>query len=95
MEKRQPLFFETLFDPFAVLKVCRLLQEIPNGEFLELLVKGEEIPCDLQKILAPEQYQITVGKSILQAGHTSVVIEKRKLSGADVIRKSHTGGCCR
>jgi hypothetical protein len=79
MEKRQPLFFETLFNPFAILTVCQLLREMGGGKSLELLVKGEKIPDELRKILTPEHYQITVMKSAIQPDHMNVVIEKRKM----------------
>ncbi len=94
MEKRQPLFFETLLDPFAVLTVCQILREIPGGESLELLVKGEKIPDELIKILTPEQYHITVMESVIQPHHINVVIEKRKLPCTGDLPTSQIGGCC-
>ncbi|MFH0783744.1 MAG: hypothetical protein V2B20_17560 [Pseudomonadota bacterium] len=95
MEKRQPLFFETLLDPFVVLTVCQILREMPGGESLELLVKGEKIPDELSKILTPEHYQITVMKSAIPPNHINVVIEKRKLPFTEGLPTSHVGRCCR
>lgn len=94
MEKHQPLYIETLLDPFTVLKVCQLLREIRVGQSLEILVKGEKIPGQLLKVLDPEQYGITVEKSPVQPDHMNVAIKKIKLPSPDVIPSSDSGGCC-
>ncbi len=94
MEKRQPLYIETLLDPFTVLKLCQLLREIPAGQSLELLAKGQKIPAELLKILVPEHYEITVEKAPLQPDHMNVVIKKIKSPAPDVIESSRNRGCC-
>jgi hypothetical protein len=94
MEKRQSLYVETPLDPFTVLKVCQLLREIPAGKSLKLLVKGEKMPDELGKILAPEHYHISVEQSTKNPLHIDVIIKKRAAFTGTIPSPRDSGGCC-
>lgn len=95
MEKPLQFYIEALQDPFTLLKVCQLLRECAVGQSLKLLVKGKTLPGELQKILTPECYQITILPSLLPADHIEIVIKKRTLALPQVIPQTgNGGGCC-
>ena len=95
MEKPLQLYIEPLQDPFTLLKVCQLLRDCAAGQSLKLLVKGKTLPGELQKILTPECYQITILSSLVPAEHIEIVIKKRTLALPQIISPDESnGGCC-
>ena len=96
MEKPLQFYIEPLQDPFTLLKVCQLLRECATGQSLKLLVKGKALPGELQKILTPECYQITILQSLVPADHIEIVIKKRTIAPPQIIPPTENGGgCCR
>jgi hypothetical protein len=95
MKKPLQLYVETPQDPFTLLKVYQLLRESSAGQSVKLLVKGKTIPEELQQILTPEYYQITILQSIEPADHIEIVIKKRNLPFPENINPTgNSGGCC-
>ena len=95
MEKPLQFYIETLQDPFTLLKVCQLLRESSAGQSVKLLIKGKKIPGELQKILTPESYQITIVQSLVPTNHIEIVIKKRNMPLSQIISPAGNGeGCC-
>jgi len=91
MKIRQQFVLQGTLDPFTLLKVSQAFRETPEGEALEIVYTGEQIPDELFRVLPGGEYRIAEKDRYEEPRRCRIVLEKKAESSRSPGLEN--GGC--
>ena len=89
MQIKRKLKLKGLLDPFTLLKFNQAYREIGDGDQLEILYEGADLPEELFKVMPAGGFAVISEQALENEALFRIVLEKKSMKNVETT----TGGC--